>query len=218
MAGNLLIGAAHTTVGLLHWVVLLASIHQDKQEKIREELDRVVGPDRIPDDKDLPKLPYLRAFIREVLRFRPVLPLAIPHAAGEDQLYRGYLIPKGCTIILNLWAILHDPNLFEDPDVFNPDRYINIEAGKADLYKKLESLPFGTGRRICPGMSLANRMVELTVASLIWGFHFSPRREGDLHENNFIMVRRSSRFSCDVRILNLLVLPVCNVQPQTIPM
>ncbi|KAG8913572.1 hypothetical protein FRC02_005397 [Tulasnella sp. 418] len=185
MAGSYLVSAAHTTIATLQWFVMLATIYPKTQAKLREEIDRVVGPNRLPTPADMPNLPYLRAFIRELFRFRTIGPLGVPHESTEDQLYKGYLVPKGATIFVNIWGVFHDPNIFENPDEFNPDRFMDATPEQTKAWKKLETLQFGVGRRICPGMNLANTTVELTTACMIWAFEFqAPPKDGP-HVDNF---------------------------------
>jgi cytochrome P450 len=155
--------------------------HPAAQRKAQEELDQVVGSSRSPtwDDeanvrtpfryravlrqpavtKILPtvcfvQLPYCRALLKEVLRWRPVAVLGgTPHASTEDDIYDGYSIPKGSTILCNTWAIHRDPAYFPEPDLFRPERYLEDprESGAMPYPQKAGHSAFGWGRRICPG-------------------------------------------------------------------
>ncbi|KAH9477256.1 Cytochrome P450 monooxygenase [Psilocybe cubensis] len=112
-----------------------------------------------------------------VHRLRSGVPLAIPHAAVDDCQYREYTIPKGAPILMNIWGIFHDPDLFERPDEFWPERYLLTPDGTNPGHKKSYTirltLPFGSGKRICPGIHLANTNVNVAVMRLIWAFGFS---------------------------------------------
>ncbi|KAG8938683.1 hypothetical protein FRC03_007003, partial [Tulasnella sp. 419] len=142
----------------------------------------VVGDERAPTVEDLANLPYLSIFLREVYRFRPVNSLTT-HYSTEDQVYRGKVIPKNSTIFLNAWGACHDPELFDDPETFNPDRFVGTQFGmKAEVekgtdpevLKRLDGLMFGAGRRRCPGIPVAMDMLGHVTASLLWAFEFSP--------------------------------------------
>ncbi|KAG8939754.1 hypothetical protein FRC03_006077 [Tulasnella sp. 419] len=178
---GLVIAGTVTTASFLQTVAFLAAAHPQTQRKMHEELDRVVGNDRVPTVDDIPNLPYLNAFLSEVHRFRTNGPLGIPHASQEDVAYKGYLIPKGSTIFLNAWATLHDPNLFDHPDTFDPERFLRSPYGvkegvektiSEEALKRLELLHFGAGRRRCVGMPMAIEATALISANLFWAFEF----------------------------------------------
>ena len=115
-------------------------------KKAQEDLDRVVGKGELPDFSHQDDLPYIDALIKEVLRWNPPLPLAFPRGTMQDDVYRGYLIPAGATVIQNVWAIFRDPNMYPDPEVFDPDRF--LKDGKIDpLVFNPEDRVFGAGRR-----------------------------------------------------------------------
>jgi len=125
----------------------LAMIFNPKaMKKAQEELDRVVGKGELPDFSHKDNLPYIDALVKEVLRWSPPLPVAFPNRAMQDDVYRGYFIPKGTTVIQNIWAVFRDPNVYPDPEAFNPDRFLKDE--KIDpLVFNPEDRVFGTGRR-----------------------------------------------------------------------
>ena len=125
----------------------LAMIFNPKaMKKAQEELDRVVCKGELPDFSHKDNLPYIDALVKEVLRWSPPLPVAFPNRAMQDDVYRGYFIPKGTTVIQNIWAVFRDPNVYPDPEAFNPDRFLKDE--KIDpLVFNPEDRVFGTGRR-----------------------------------------------------------------------
>ncbi|KAF5369154.1 hypothetical protein D9757_011077 [Collybiopsis confluens] len=175
LGGILLEGGSDTTSTFLQSFTLAIIAFPDAQKKAQEEIDRVIGHDRSPTFEDITQMPYLQAVIKEVHRFRPVAPLAVPHMTSMPLEYDGYIIPKGSTIFLNIWGILHDPEVFERPEDFWPDRYIITEFGiKPEVNSRdwRNSLPFGSGKRLCPGMTLANTSLSLHVANLLWAFNF----------------------------------------------
>ena len=115
-------------------------------KKAQEELDRVVGKGELPDFSHKDSLPYIDALIKELLRWSPPVPLSSPNRAMQDDVYRGYFIPKGATVIQNIWAIFRDPNIYPDPAAFNPDRF--LKDGKINpLVFDPEDRVFGAGRR-----------------------------------------------------------------------
>ncbi|RXW19792.1 hypothetical protein EST38_g6053 [Candolleomyces aberdarensis] len=140
------VAGVESTDALLSAFVLVMAIHPDIQKKAQAELDRVVGPDRLPDFDDKDDLVYLKALITELVRWQQVTPLAIPHKTTEDDYYDGYFIPKGTLVLGNAWAVLHDPELFETPMEYNPERYIKDGKFDDNLLNPLD-FAFGFGRR-----------------------------------------------------------------------
>jgi len=115
-------------------------------KKAQEELDYVVGNERLPDFSDRGNLPYVDALVKEVLRWNPPLPIAVPNRAMQDDIYRGYFIPAGATVIQNVWAICRDPSVYPNPEAFNPERF--LKDGKINpLVFNPEGRVFGAGRR-----------------------------------------------------------------------
>ncbi|KAL0332319.1 UNVERIFIED_CONTAM: cytochrome [Sesamum calycinum] len=151
-----------------------------KLDKARAEIDNLVGDDRLVNESDLSNLPYLHNIIMETFRLFPASPLLVPHEASVDCKLGGYDIPKGTIVQVNAWAIHRDPTVWDDSTSFNPERFEKIEVGPPKL------LPFGMGRRSCPGYGLANRVVGLTLASLIQCFEWQRIDEDlvDLTEGN----------------------------------
>ncbi|KAH6906127.1 cytochrome P450 [Coprinopsis sp. MPI-PUGE-AT-0042] len=133
------------------------------QRKAQEELEAVVGQERVPSFEDLDRLPYLQAVSQGVL------PYGVPHTATEDDMLNGYRIPAGTLIFTNNWAIMHDANVFEDPFVFNPERYFKDGKLNTDLLDPMDVV-FGYGRRICPGRHLSNAGLTMLAASLLTAF------------------------------------------------
>ncbi|KAJ3758863.1 cytochrome P450 [Lentinula raphanica] len=159
----------------LSGLILLLIAFPEVQRKGHEEIDGIVGDQRTPTLDDVPRLPYMQAIIKETHRMRPVAPLAIPHMNREPEVYNGYIIPEGSTIFVNTWGIYHDPDLYEGPETFNPDRFIDNEYGtkpNVDTSNFRANIAFGYGRRICPGIHLANNSLLLNTMNLLWGFSF----------------------------------------------
>ncbi|KAG7427571.1 Multifunctional cytochrome P450 monooxygenase [Fusarium oxysporum f. sp. raphani] len=142
--------------------------------KAQEELDRVVGSDRLPTFDDLPKLEYVRAIASETLRWRPVAVLGgTPHASTADHVYKGMFIPKGSTIIAPLWTLHLNEADFPEPHEFRPERFME----KREYPGTLGHSAFGWGRRICPGMHLGAASVTLNIARILWGFEVNPEKD-----------------------------------------
>ncbi|THG94643.1 hypothetical protein EW026_g6867 [Hermanssonia centrifuga] len=136
--------AAVDTVGSAFQLTTTPS-DKTMQQKARQELDAVIGDTRLPEFEDFDALPYIQAIVLESLRWLPVLPLSIPHKVMVEDEYQGYRIPKGSTIVPNVWAMLHDPEEYPDPEAFNPDRF--LKDGKINPKVRDPTMAFGFGRR-----------------------------------------------------------------------
>ncbi|KAG9011259.1 hypothetical protein FRB94_003267 [Tulasnella sp. JGI-2019a] len=177
LGGSLIEGGSDTTSSYIQSLILALVANPEVQKKAHEEIDRVIGTERAPVLEDFESLPYCNAIVNEVHRWRPLAPLAIPHSNTHDETYKGYLIPKDTTIFVNFWGISHDPNVYEDPSAFNPDRFMESEFGtkpeaRVDDKDRKNTLAFGSGRRICPGIHLATNSIRLNVMNLLWAFNF----------------------------------------------
>ncbi|XP_019059549.1 PREDICTED: isoflavone 2'-hydroxylase-like [Tarenaya hassleriana] len=154
---------ADTMAVTLEWVMSLLLSNPEALLKLREEIDENVGPNNLVTDADLAKLPYLRCVINETLRLYPPTPLLLPHSSSESCCIGGYTVPKGTTLIVNTWAMHRDPDVWEDPECFRPERFEGV-IGEHDGFR---FIPFGTGRRACPGANMAIRMVSLAIGMLV---------------------------------------------------
>ncbi|KAF6744930.1 cytochrome P450 [Ephemerocybe angulata] len=150
-------------------------LYPEVQKAAQEELDRVVGPGVIPDINQSSELPYINAIVKELLRWLTVMPLALPHLVKEDHVYDGYFIPKGTTVFGNAWAMMHDPEVYEDPMVFKPERYLKDGKLKLDAPEPLAG--FGFGRRICPGRYLAIEILFSLVSSTLTLYNILPPKD-----------------------------------------
>jgi len=176
LAGLMFSAGAETTYGTLLNFVIAMMLYPDVAKRAQDELDRVVGRDRVPTFADFDDLPYIQAVVRETLRWRPVGPLAVPRRAEQDDYYEGYFIPKGTTVIPNLWAINRDPAVFPDFDSFRPDRFLdksgNIDPEAVPDTHGMGHVTFGFGRRICAGYHFANQVLFIHMATMLWAFEF----------------------------------------------
>ncbi|KAF9234667.1 cytochrome P450 [Melanogaster broomeanus] len=141
----------------LHSFLLALVLNPEVQKRAQAEIDDVVGMDRLPNFDDRPFLPYVEAVLRETLRMYPIAPLSIAHATVSDDIFEGYFIPKGSTIVPNVWAMLRDPETYPEPNSFKPERY--FQDGKLDDEPSTSNLGYGFGRRVCPGRYTADASV-----------------------------------------------------------
>ncbi|RDB20518.1 hypothetical protein Hypma_012422 [Hypsizygus marmoreus] len=195
-------GAADTTVSAIYSFFLAMALHPEVVRKAQAEIDAVVGNDRLPTFEDRPHLPYLDALTKEVLRWNSVVPTGIPHRAIRDDIHDGYFIPKGSLVIANIWKLTHDPRVYENPDVFNPDRYISTEGRAAEPDPR--SVCFGFGRRICPGLHLADASVFISCAMSLAVFDISKYVENGVviepvHENTTGTISHPKPFKCSIK-------------------
>ncbi|KAI0352615.1 CyP450 monooxygenase [Trametes cingulata] len=162
-------GGSDTTFSILQAVFVALALHPDVQKKAQNELDTVVGPSRLPDHSDVDQLVYVNALVKEALRWHVVVPLSIPHRTVRNDEFHGYLVPAGTTVMANVWSILHDPEVYDDPDVFRPERFIR-DSKLDDAIRDPASFVFGFGRRICPGRYFAQTSLFITIASMLHVF------------------------------------------------
>ncbi|KAF7346382.1 O-methylsterigmatocystin oxidoreductase [Mycena sanguinolenta] len=165
---------ADTTVSALASFFLAMALYPDVQRKAQTEIDTVVGIHQLPEFKDRPSLPYVEALYREVMRWKPVLPLGLAHASSADDIYNGYFIPKGTTLFGNIWAMTRDESIYPDPERFNPDRFFTTD-GKLNDDDTI--LAFGFGRRICVGRHTADASVWATIVSVLSTFNIAKARD-----------------------------------------
>ncbi|XP_036887801.1 cytochrome P450 2U1 isoform X2 [Sturnira hondurensis] len=168
--GDLFIAGTDTTTNSLLWCLLYMSLNPDIQDKVHEEIERVIGADRAPSLTDKAQMPYTEATIMEVQRLTMVVPLAIPHMTSEKTVLQGYTIPKGTVIVPNLWSVHRDPAIWEKPEDFDPSRFLDDEG---QLLKKETFIPFGIGKRVCMGEQLAKMELFLMFVSLMQSFTFA---------------------------------------------
>ncbi|XVF59341.1 hypothetical protein PTKIN_Ptkin07bG0267900 [Pterospermum kingtungense] len=157
-----------TTAITLEWAMSNLLNNPHVLEKARAEIDKQVGRERLVEEADLSKLPYLQNIISETLRLYPAAPLLVPHLASDNCSIGGYDIPKETVLMVNAWAIQRDPQVWDDPTSFKPERFESKEIND-QTYKVM---PFGLGRRACPGMGLAQHVLGLTLGSLIQCFEW----------------------------------------------
>ncbi|KAI0655730.1 cytochrome P450 [Cubamyces menziesii] len=158
------------TRGTLAICFLMMTRNTEAYIKAQAEVDRVVGHDRLPTFSDRESLPYVEAFLEEVYRSRPSLPLAVPHRVMTDDHYREYDIPAGCNVFANTWAMSRDTRYYPEPEEFRPERYLTSDGRLREDVLLPSSFVFGFGRRlrhrICPGQAMADASIWLAVANV----------------------------------------------------
>lgn len=158
-----------TTTSTMEWAMAELLHNPRTLKKVQMELRSKIGPDRNMEEKDIENLPYLQAVIKETLRLHPPLPFLVPHMAMDSCNMLGYNIPKESQILVNVWAIGRDPEVWDVPLLFWPERFLEPKA--ADYKgRHFEFIPFGSGRRMCPAMTLASRVLPLAIGSLLHSF------------------------------------------------
>ncbi|KAH0996318.1 hypothetical protein GBA52_020182 [Prunus armeniaca] len=165
---DMLAGAMDTTATAIEWTLSELIKHPRVMKKVQKELENVVGMEREVEESDLGKLEYLDMVVKETMRLHPVAPLLLPHAAIEDCNVNGFHIPQKSRVMINIFAIGRDPSIWTDAEKFIPERFdgSNIDFRGRDF----QFIPFGSGRRGCPGMQLGITMVQLVVAQLVHCF------------------------------------------------
>lgn len=195
---ELFLGGTHTSATSMEWALANLLNHPDVLQKAKAELDAQVG-DRLIEESDFAKLNYLQSIISENLRLCPVTPLIPPHMPSSDCTIGGYHVPAGTILFVNAWSLHRDPTLWDEPTSFKPERFES--AGRVDACKYI---PFGMGRRACPGDGLAKRVMILTLGSLIQCFELE--RVG---ENKIDMAEKTAVNMSKVEPLELM----CRARP-----
>jgi len=165
---DLFLAGIDTTSSTAEWAMAELLHNPEKMTKARDELEEVLGKGGHVQESDISKFNYLRAIVKETLRLHPSVPFLVPRKAKTNIEICGYIVPKNAQILINVWAMGQDSSIWQSPNLFMPERFLEQDID----YKgqDFELIPFGAGRRICPGLPLANRMVHLMLASLVHYF------------------------------------------------
>ncbi|KAH6816189.1 hypothetical protein C2S51_021009 [Perilla frutescens var. frutescens] len=164
---DVFIAGTDTTAASLTWAMTALIKNPNAMKKVQEEIRSLVGKERLIDEDDVENLPYLKAVVKEILRLYPSIPL-IPKQTIEACIINGYNIEAKTFVFVNTWAIGRDPEYWENADEFLPDRFLNTSFDYKG--RDLRFIPFGSGRRICPGASLAIANMEVALANLLYFF------------------------------------------------
>ncbi|KAF8258902.1 cytochrome P450 [Lactarius quietus] len=179
LVGNMVAAGGETTSTVLFWWLLAMIAYPDVQKQAHAELDEVVGSARPPTFADIPSLSYIRAMVKETLRWSPIIPFGIPHSSVADDWYEGMFIPKGTICLQNMRILNSEPEVFgSDAERFEPARYLDERRQVKVLGGREEGhMAFGFGRRICPGRHVAEGTLAIDIATLLWAMRFE-RPEG----------------------------------------
>ncbi|KAF3786342.1 Cytochrome P450 82A3 [Nymphaea thermarum] len=170
---GLLTAGTDTTSVTLEWALSALLNNRRVLEKAKEELDSKVGRERQVEESDIKNLAYLQAIVKETMRLYPAGPLLLPHQSIEPVQLGGYHIPAGTILFVNTWKIQRDPMLWTDPEEFRPERFLTSHKEIAFGGQNFAFMPFGTGRRMCPGWTMALQVLGLTLARLLQSFEWS---------------------------------------------
>lgn len=170
----MILAGTDTSAVTIEWAMSVLLNHPHILRKARDEIDTIIGQHRFVEESDLPKLNYLQNIISETFRLFPAAPLLLPHESSADCTVGGYDVPRGTFLLVNAWAIHRDPNLWDEPMRFKPERFENEDSETRKL------MPFGMGRRSCPGAGLAQRVVGLALGSLIQCFEWERISEKEI--------------------------------------
>ncbi|KAH8116039.1 cytochrome P450 [Phellopilus nigrolimitatus] len=196
--GAVIYSAGHdTTKTVISTFFLLMTLHPRVATRAQEEIDRVVGANRLPTFDDRPNLPYIDCILKELYRINPPGPLGVPHLSSERDSYRGWSIPSGSIVIANIWQMMRDEEFFPNPDVFDPERHacsisnnkstFNQDNKTSEEHANASSDPsaivFGFGRRVCPGRNFADAIIWLTMVNVLATFDIRPVRDPDSGED-----------------------------------
>ncbi|QRW17911.1 cytochrome P450 family protein [Rhizoctonia solani] len=178
ICGIALEGGSDIVAGVISTAILALLEDTTSQDRARQEIDGIYDEYTLPRWADEERMPFVRAIVRETLRWRPPLPSCVSHRLEQDDTYAGYFLPKDSTVICSIWGIHTNPERYEDPRRFNPDRFLGHKLSMAD--SMVQSNPFdrdhfafGAGRRSCPGVQLAEQGIFIAICRLLWAFEFS---------------------------------------------
>jgi cytochrome P450 len=185
----MVVGGSDTSSNAIEFAFAEVMNKPEVMRKAQDELDRVVGKDNIVEESHIHKLPYLHAIMKESLRLHPVLPLLIPHCPSETCTIGGFSVPKGARVFINVWAVHRDPSIWENPLEFKPERFLNSKFDYSG--SDFNYFPFGSGRRICAGIAMAERMFLYFLAALLHSFDWKlpEGKQMDLTEKFGIVLK-----------------------------
>lgn len=191
-----LVGAgSETSATVLSWIILYIIKEPHIQEKMFREIMIVVGKDRLPCTDDRPNLPFTQAVVYEGIRLANVTPFGMPRSVSRDVIVQGHVIPQNCHVIVNYDSVLRDPNLWNEPDEFRPERFLDCTEKVVKI--PVEFIPFSIGPRACLGQSLAQRELFVFVSSLVQTFQFLPAEDGSAPDMSYHIeiTRRPNKFA-----------------------
>ncbi|XP_031128918.1 cytochrome P450 76A2-like [Ipomoea triloba] len=174
---EMFLAGTETTSSTVEWAMSELLRNPEAMEKARAEISKVVGSDKKFEESDIDNLPYLQAVVKETFRLHPPLPFLLPRKAVQDTKFMGYDVPKDTQVLVNVWAIGRDPECWEDPLTFKPERFLGSNIDVKGQH--FELIPFGAGRRICVGLPLGHRMTHFVLGSLLHQFDWEVEQSVD---------------------------------------
>lgn len=200
---DILAGGSETSATTVNWAMAEMLKHPRTLEKAQNEVRQVFDKQGFIDESSLlHELTYLNCVIKETLRLHPPVPLLLPRKSSETRIINGYKIPRNTKVIVNAWAINRDPEHWENPDFFFPERFLDSLVDYRGGY--FEYIPFGAGRRICPGINFGLANVQLPLAMLL--YHFDWKLPGNMTHDDMDMTEGLGATAR--RIQDLVVVPV----------
>lgn len=191
-----------TSATVIGWALPELIRHPDVMKRVQDELEDVVGLDRMVQESDLIHLEYLDMVIKEILRLYPPVPLLVPHESLQDCSVGDFFIPKKSRVIVNAWAIGRNPNVWANPEKFYPERF---NGSQIDVRgRDFQLIPFGAGRRGCPGIQLGLTVTRLVVAQLVHCFHWKLSNDMSVDE---LDMTEEFGLTCP-RAQDLIVIPI----------
>ncbi|KAK7330670.1 hypothetical protein VNO77_24868 [Canavalia gladiata] len=184
---DMVVGGTETSANTIEFAMAEMMNNPEVMKRVQEELEAVVGKDSMVEESHIHKLPYLQAVMKETLRLHPPLPLLLNHCSSEATTVGGYKIPKGSQVFVNAWAIHRDPSMWEKPFEFDPTRFLDSEWDYSG--NNLNYIPFGSGRRSCAGIAMADRTVLYFLAMLVHLFNWTLPQEKklDISEKGIVL-------------------------------
>lgn len=170
---DLFVAGIDTTSTTAEWAMAELLHSPSKLGRLREEIQQIDEKFGEIEESDSSKFPYLRAVVKETLRLHPPVPFLVPHKSKDDGELDGFMVPKDAQILVNVWSIGRDSRIWTNPNLFEPERFLQSETNFKG--RDFELIPFGAGRRICPG--LASRSIHYILASLLYHFDFKLAHE-----------------------------------------
>ena len=175
------IGGADTSSVMMSWWALAMLAYPETQARAHAELDAVIGRSRLPTFADYPHLPYIRAMVKELMRWRPITPMITPHRSTEDDWYEGTFLPKSTIFLANAWHMNRDPELFgKNTGNFDPARYLDASGGMAPGISELKKeghFSYGFGARNCVGRHMADDTIFIDIAILLWAMKIERKKD-----------------------------------------
>ncbi|XP_015158425.1 geraniol 8-hydroxylase-like isoform X2 [Solanum tuberosum] len=201
---DLFAGGTDSPTTTIEWAMAEILRKPEIMKKVRVELAKVVGKGKPVEESNIPKLPYLQFIVKETLRLHPPTPFLIPRKVEQDVKLCNYIIPKGSLVLVNVWAIGRDPTFWKDPLVFKPERFQTLEVDMQG--QDFALIPFGAGRRICPGLPLTLRLVPIMLGSLLNSFNW--KLEANIEPKDLDMEETFSFISSKAHPLRVIPSPL----------